>query len=154
MSLQVVDLSGGFESDSDAEVPNSKRTPRDRSKRQRMTYLDDDSPGPDHDDIQVLIPSGSTALRTTCMPQMTGNHDMPVMLCFSLSASLTYTVRSHLYNTVQCIHRIQPASSWEICTYYSPGAATWLRLLHDCLQQRHDYKLEILPNNQQKDLEV
>ena len=58
----MVDLSDGFESDSDGEVPNSKRAPRDRSKRQRMTYDDDDSPGLDQDGIQVPIPSGGTAL--------------------------------------------------------------------------------------------
>ena len=52
-TLQVVDLSGDLESDSDGEVPNRKRTPRDRSKRQRMTYEEDDSPGLDQDDPQV-----------------------------------------------------------------------------------------------------
>lgn len=51
--LQVVDISDGFESDSDGEIPNSKRTPRDRAKRQRMTYEEDDSPGLDQDDTQV-----------------------------------------------------------------------------------------------------
>ncbi len=51
--LQVVDLSSGFESESEGELPNPKRTPGARSKRQRMTYEEDDSPGLDHDDAQV-----------------------------------------------------------------------------------------------------
>ena len=53
-NIQVVDISDGFESDSDGEVPNTKRTPRGRSKRQRMTYDEDDSPDLDPDDTQVL----------------------------------------------------------------------------------------------------
>lgn len=59
--LQVVDLSSGLESESDGEVPNSKRTPRDRSKRQRMTYEEDDSPGLDQDDLQVPTLPGTVA---------------------------------------------------------------------------------------------
>lgn len=53
-NMQVVDISDGSESDSEAEVPNTKRTPRGMSKRQRMTYDEDDSPDLDPDDTQVL----------------------------------------------------------------------------------------------------
>ena len=42
-------------SDSENEVPNSKRTPRDRAKRQRMTYDEDDSPDLDGNDAQVHL---------------------------------------------------------------------------------------------------
>lgn len=52
-NVQVVDISDDFDTDSDGEVPNTKRTPRNRSKRQRMTYDEDDSPGLDQDDTQV-----------------------------------------------------------------------------------------------------
>ena len=80
-TLQVVDISDGFESDSDGEVPNTKRTPRGRSKRQRMTYDEDDSPDLDPDDTQVLsyyvltIPCMTTTDhqrgRHTCLPANT-----------------------------------------------------------------------------------
>ena len=83
-SLQVVDLSSGLESDSDGEVPNSKRTPRDRSKRQRMTYDEDDSPGLDQDDTQVHVLPNSAALQKP-FTWMTGNQGMPVILSFSFS---------------------------------------------------------------------
>ena len=53
--LKVVDLSSGFESESEGELPNCKRTPGGRAKRQRMTYVEDDSPGLDQDDAQVHL---------------------------------------------------------------------------------------------------
>lgn len=52
-SLKVVDLSSG--SESEAELPNPKRTPGGLAKRQRITYDDDESPGLDQDDGQVHL---------------------------------------------------------------------------------------------------
>lgn len=94
-SLQVVDLSGGLESDSDGEIPNSKRTPRDRSKRQRMTYDEDDSPGLDQEDTQVPILPNSAAVHIA-VPQMTGNHGMLVKLSFSVSFLLLRPIQDLL----------------------------------------------------------
>ncbi len=50
-SLKVVDLSS--DSESEAELPNPKRTPGGTAKRQRITYDDDESPGLDQEDDQV-----------------------------------------------------------------------------------------------------
>lgn len=49
-NTKVVDLSSG--SDSEAELPNPKRTPGGTAKRQRITYDDDESPGSDQEDDQ------------------------------------------------------------------------------------------------------
>lgn len=53
--MQVVDLLSGTESESEGELPNCKRTPRGRAKRQRMTYDEDGSPGLDEDEAQVQL---------------------------------------------------------------------------------------------------
>ena len=52
-SLKVVDLSS--DSESEAELPNPKRTPGGTAKRQRMTYDDDESPGLDQEEDQVHL---------------------------------------------------------------------------------------------------
>ncbi|KAL0036308.1 hypothetical protein WJX77_001773 [Trebouxia sp. C0004] len=49
-NTKVVELSS--DSESEAELPNPKRTPGGRAKRQRITYDDDESPGLDQDDDQ------------------------------------------------------------------------------------------------------
>ena len=88
----MVDLSGGLESDSDVEIPNSKRTPRDRSKRQRMTYDEDDSPGLDQDDTQVPILPNSAALHNFCTSDdWQPWHACNAQLLCQLPSSLTHT---------------------------------------------------------------
>ncbi|KAL0052590.1 hypothetical protein WJX82_004414 [Trebouxia sp. C0006] len=49
-NTKVVDLSS--DSESEAELPNPKRTPGGTAKRQRMTYDDDESPGLEQEDGQ------------------------------------------------------------------------------------------------------
>ena len=49
----MVDLSD--DSESEGNLPNTKRTPRGRAKRQRMTYDEDDSADADQDDVQVVL---------------------------------------------------------------------------------------------------
>ncbi len=64
--LKVVDLSS--DSESEAELPNPKRTPGGTAKRQHITYDDDESPGLDQEDDQVCISHSSMAwLALGCM---------------------------------------------------------------------------------------
>ena len=71
-SLKVVDLSS--DSDSEAELPNPKRTPGGTAKRQRVTYDDDESPGSDQEDDQVHLSHSSMAwLVLGCMHLQIGH---------------------------------------------------------------------------------
>ena len=80
-SLKVVDLSS--DSESEAELPNPKRTPGGTAKRQRITYDDDESPGLEQEDGQVHLPQSSIAwLALGCMHLQIG-HTQRCSFCSS-----------------------------------------------------------------------
>lgn len=77
----MVDLSS--DSDSEAELPNPKRTPGGTAKRQRVTYDDDESPGSDQEDDQVHLSHSSMAwLVLGCMHLQIG-HAQTCSFCSS-----------------------------------------------------------------------